>query len=68
MLLYIRGKPNGKLLVDSVLNGPFQFGTIIVPETESTPATVRERTYTDLTVEEKIRESVDIIATNIVLQ
>ncbi|GKC70250.1 hypothetical protein Tco_1116133 [Tanacetum coccineum] len=68
MLLYIRGKPNGKLLVDSVLNGPFQYGTITVPGTENTPATVRERTYTDLTAEEKLRESVDIIATNIVLQ
>ncbi|GKB82564.1 zf-CCHC domain-containing protein [Tanacetum coccineum] len=68
MLLYIKGKLNGKLLVDFVLNGPFQFGTIIVPETETTPATVRERTYTHLTAEEKLRESVDIIATKIVLQ
>ncbi|GKA27060.1 hypothetical protein Tco_0713228 [Tanacetum coccineum] len=54
MLLYIRGKPNGKLLIDSVLNGPFQFGTITVPGTENTPATVRERTLTDLTAEEKL--------------
>ena len=68
MLLYIRGKPNGKLLIEYVLNGPFQFGTNTVPRTESTPATVRERTYTDLTVEEKLRESVDIITKNIVLQ
>ncbi|GJW73312.1 retrovirus-related pol polyprotein from transposon TNT 1-94 [Tanacetum coccineum] len=37
-------------------------------ENETTPATVRARTYTDLTNEEKIRESVDIKATNIVLQ
>ncbi|GJT59336.1 hypothetical protein Tco_1002869 [Tanacetum coccineum] len=29
---------------------------------------VRERNYTDLTADEKLRESVDIIATNIVLQ
>ncbi|GKD15855.1 hypothetical protein Tco_1205013 [Tanacetum coccineum] len=68
MLLYIKGKPHGKLLVDSVLNGPFQYGTILEPVTESTPATVRARTYTDLTDEEKIHESVDITATNIVLQ
>ncbi|GJX80397.1 hypothetical protein Tco_0328546 [Tanacetum coccineum] len=68
MLLYIKGKPNGKLLVDSVLNGPFQYGTIVEPRTETTPATVRVRTYTDLTDEEKLRESVDITATNIVLQ
>ncbi|GKC61267.1 hypothetical protein Tco_1088865 [Tanacetum coccineum] len=68
MLLYIKGKPNGKLLVDSVLNGPFQYGTIIEPRTETTPATLRARTYTDLTDEEKLRESVDITTTNIVLQ
>nr|GEX45133.1 hypothetical protein [Tanacetum cinerariifolium] len=68
MLLYIQGMPNGKLLVDFVLNGPFQFITITVPETESTPATVRERTYTDLIAKEKLHESIDIIAINIVLQ
>ncbi|GJR15212.1 hypothetical protein Tco_0797864 [Tanacetum coccineum] len=59
---------NGKLLVDSVLNGPFQFGTVLEPGTENTPATVGPRTYTDLTDEEKLHESVDITATNIVLQ
>ncbi|GKF90598.1 hypothetical protein Tco_0274299, partial [Tanacetum coccineum] len=31
-------------------------------------ATVRARTYTDLTNAEKLRESIDIKATNIVLQ
>ncbi|GJY31436.1 hypothetical protein Tco_0414931 [Tanacetum coccineum] len=35
---------------------------------KNTPATIRARTYTDLTDEENIRESVDIKATNIVLQ
>ncbi|GJR90927.1 hypothetical protein Tco_0214938 [Tanacetum coccineum] len=55
-------------LVDSVLNGPFQYGTIVEPGNETTPATVRARTYTNLTYEDKIRESVDIKATNIVLQ
>ncbi|GKC25076.1 hypothetical protein Tco_1027226, partial [Tanacetum coccineum] len=68
MLLYIKGKEHGKLLVGSVLNGPFKYGTIVEPGNETTPATVRARTYTDLTDEEKIRESVDIKATNIVLQ
>ncbi|GJT89456.1 retrovirus-related pol polyprotein from transposon TNT 1-94 [Tanacetum coccineum] len=28
MLLYIRGKKNGKILIDSVLNGPFKYGTV----------------------------------------
>ncbi|GJW71886.1 hypothetical protein Tco_0128803 [Tanacetum coccineum] len=68
MLLYIIGKEHGKLLVDSVLNEPFQYGTMVEPENETTPATIRARTYTDLTDEEKIHESVDIKATNIVLQ
>ncbi|GJT49284.1 transcription factor GTE1-like protein [Tanacetum coccineum] len=37
-------------------------------ENETTLATVRPRTYTDLTNKEKIRESVDIKATDIVLK
>ncbi|GKB99409.1 hypothetical protein Tco_0985546 [Tanacetum coccineum] len=68
MLLYIKGKEHGNLLVDLVLNRPFQYGTIVEPRNENTPATVRPCTYTDLTDEEKIYESVDIKATNIVIQ
>ncbi|GJY87384.1 hypothetical protein Tco_0502012 [Tanacetum coccineum] len=65
MLLYIRGKENGKLLVDSVLNGPFKYGTVTVPGTPTTPATVRDRIYDELTDAEKIREGCDIKAKNI---
>ncbi|GJX78511.1 hypothetical protein Tco_0326660 [Tanacetum coccineum] len=43
-------------------------GTIVELRNETTTTTVRARTYTDLTDEEKIRESVDIKETNIVLQ
>ncbi|GKC94969.1 hypothetical protein Tco_1160411 [Tanacetum coccineum] len=68
MLLYIRGKEHGKKLIDSVKNGPFQFGTVEVPATPNKPASTRERTMDDLTPEEKIRESYDIRATNIILQ
>ncbi|GKA90572.1 hypothetical protein Tco_0812442 [Tanacetum coccineum] len=68
MLLYIKGKQHGNLLVDLVLNKHFQYGTIVEPRNENTPATVRPCTYTDLTDEEKIYESVDIKATNIVIQ
>ncbi|GJS95738.1 hypothetical protein Tco_0802706 [Tanacetum coccineum] len=68
MLLYIKGKTNGKFLVNSVLNGPFQYGTIVEPGTETTLAAVRAQTYIDLTDEEKLRELVDITETNIVLQ
>ncbi|GJS61860.1 retrovirus-related pol polyprotein from transposon TNT 1-94 [Tanacetum coccineum] len=68
MLLYIKGKEHGKLLVDLVLNEPFQYRTLVVLGKENTLAMVREQTYTDLTDDEKICESVDIKATNIVLQ
>nr|GEV16792.1 hypothetical protein [Tanacetum cinerariifolium] len=60
MLLYIKGKEHGKLLMDSVLNEPFQYRTMVEPGNETTPTTIKARTYTDLTDEEKIRESVDI--------
>ncbi|GJW36655.1 hypothetical protein Tco_0059575 [Tanacetum coccineum] len=68
MLLYIKGKEHGKLLVDLILNGHFQYGTIVEPGNEATQAMIRARTYTDLTDEEKIRESVDIKAKNTVFQ
>ncbi|GJV24641.1 hypothetical protein Tco_1377336 [Tanacetum coccineum] len=61
------GKEDGDLLVDLVLNGPFQLRTIEVPGIANTPATIRKRTHVDLTDEEKLRASVDIKATNIVL-
>ncbi|GJX94964.1 hypothetical protein Tco_0349550 [Tanacetum coccineum] len=60
LLLYNKGKENGKLLVDSVLNRPFQYGSMVEPGNETTPALIRARTYTDLTDEEKIYKSVDI--------
>ncbi|GKD09918.1 hypothetical protein Tco_1189603 [Tanacetum coccineum] len=60
MLLYIRGKEHGKDLLDSVLNGLFQYGTVEVPGTSTTPATTRPRTYEDLTDKEKIRKECDI--------
>ncbi|GKA16042.1 hypothetical protein Tco_0695789 [Tanacetum coccineum] len=43
MLLYIKGKEHGKLLVDSVLNGPLQYGTIIEPGNKTTLATIWDR-------------------------
>ncbi|GKD11721.1 hypothetical protein Tco_1196128 [Tanacetum coccineum] len=49
MLLCIRGKEHRKHLLDSVQNGPFQFGTIDIPATPTTPASTRVRTMDDLT-------------------
>ncbi|GKA80994.1 hypothetical protein Tco_0787686 [Tanacetum coccineum] len=68
MLLYIKGKENRKLLVDLVLNGPFKYGTITVHGTTATPATIKDKTYDELTNAEKLSESCDIKSTNIVLQ
>nr|GEZ78243.1 hypothetical protein [Tanacetum cinerariifolium] len=68
MRLYIEGMEHDKLLVDSVLNGPFKYGTMVEPRNETTPATIRARTYIDPSDEEKICESIDIKETNIVLQ
>ncbi|GKA56381.1 hypothetical protein Tco_0755453 [Tanacetum coccineum] len=47
-------KEHGKQLLESVKKGSFQFGTILVPGTATTPATTVERTLDDLTPEEKI--------------
>nr|GEU29549.1 hypothetical protein [Tanacetum cinerariifolium] len=60
MLLYIKGKEHCKLVVDSILNGPFQYGTMVEPGNETTPTTIRARTYTNLIDEEKICKSGDI--------
>ncbi|GJZ02991.1 hypothetical protein Tco_0520952 [Tanacetum coccineum] len=68
MLFYIKGKEHGKLLYESVINELFKYGTITVPGTPTTPATVRDRTYDELTYAKKIHEACDIKATNIVLQ
>nr|GEX90586.1 hypothetical protein [Tanacetum cinerariifolium] len=54
MLLYIRGKEHGKDLLDFVLNGPFQYGTVEVPGTPTSSASTRPRTDDDLSDKEKI--------------
>ncbi|GJU02729.1 hypothetical protein Tco_1113067 [Tanacetum coccineum] len=51
-----------------IINGPFKYGIVEVPRTPTTPASIRDMTYDDLTEPEKIREPYDIRATNIVLQ
>ncbi|GJW67000.1 hypothetical protein Tco_0121424 [Tanacetum coccineum] len=56
------GKEHGNKLLQSVKEGPFQYGT------ETSPATTRARTMDDLSPEEKIREACDVKETNIILQ
>nr|GEV35293.1 integrase, catalytic region, zinc finger, CCHC-type, peptidase aspartic, catalytic [Tanacetum cinerariifolium] len=67
MLLYIKGKEYGKLLFNSVLNGPFKYGTVTVPRAQTPLVTVRDKTYDELIDAEKLCESCDIKATNIYL-
>ncbi|GJY72191.1 hypothetical protein Tco_0475894 [Tanacetum coccineum] len=61
-------KENGKQFYDSVINGPLQYRTVEVLATPTLLQTTRQITYEDLTKAEKIHESCDIRATNIVLQ
>ncbi|GKF02098.1 hypothetical protein Tco_0029021, partial [Tanacetum coccineum] len=62
------GADNCPPMLERIINGPFQFGTVEVPATLNTPASTRHRTIDDLTKAEKIREACDIRATNIILQ
>nr|GEU39185.1 G patch domain-containing protein TGH [Tanacetum cinerariifolium] len=62
------GSENRPLMLERIKKGPFQFGTIPVPGTTTTPATTRDRILDDLTPEEKIRKACNIKETNIILQ
>nr|GEU31585.1 ribonuclease H-like domain-containing protein [Tanacetum cinerariifolium] len=53
ILLYIDGKENGEMLLDSIKNGPFQFKEITVPATETTVEEKRMQELKDLSPEEK---------------
>ncbi|GJS46461.1 hypothetical protein Tco_0596582 [Tanacetum coccineum] len=62
MMLYIKGKENARMILNSVLNGPLVCGTIKVN------GVTRTKTYEELTEQEKLQDDCDIRATNIVLQ
>ncbi|GJQ93617.1 hypothetical protein Tco_0004756 [Tanacetum coccineum] len=55
-------KEHGKDLLDSILHGTFQYGTVVED------GITRARTYEEVTDKEKIHEECCIRATNIVLQ
>nr|GEW43076.1 hypothetical protein [Tanacetum cinerariifolium] len=55
------------LLVDSVLNGPFKYGTVTEPRTLTTPTIIKDRRYDGVTNAKTICEAYDMKATNIVL-
>ncbi|GKC81606.1 hypothetical protein Tco_1137323 [Tanacetum coccineum] len=69
IILYIRGKENGKMLKDSIDNGPFKLKPVItVKDTDGTTDITRPQTVEDLTPQEKLRYDDDIKAVNILLR
>ncbi|GJR46883.1 hypothetical protein Tco_1314986 [Tanacetum coccineum] len=71
--LYCLGKDNGENIMKSIIEGPFQMGTIRETLTEGVEGALnlgpeRDRVFTDLTLEEKDRYKADIRVTNILLQ
>ncbi|GJW27265.1 hypothetical protein Tco_0041076 [Tanacetum coccineum] len=54
IMLYIEGKKNGEMLIDSIKNHPFQLKEeITIPTSEGVPEHKRPQTLFDLTLEEK---------------
>ncbi|GKA56350.1 hypothetical protein Tco_0755422 [Tanacetum coccineum] len=62
MLLYIKGKEEGRIMLNSVLEGPLVYGTIEVD------GVMRLKIYEELSNKEKLQVDCDLCATNIVLQ
>ncbi|GJT78747.1 hypothetical protein Tco_1045472 [Tanacetum coccineum] len=62
MLLYIKGKKNGRMMLESIENGPFVYPTVEVD------GQIRKKKYTELTEQEQLQDDCDVQATKIVLQ
>ncbi|GKA33403.1 retrovirus-related pol polyprotein from transposon TNT 1-94 [Tanacetum coccineum] len=66
--LYIKGKENGEILLDSINKGPFQIKVeITVPSADGTTKEKLAQTVDDLSPKEKLRCDSDIKAVNILL-
>ncbi|GJV43776.1 hypothetical protein Tco_1428312 [Tanacetum coccineum] len=63
MELYIDNRENGRMILNSVLNGPLVWPTIVEEN-----GTTRTKKYEELLVVEKLQANCDLKATNIVLQ
>ncbi|GJR82979.1 retrovirus-related pol polyprotein from transposon TNT 1-94 [Tanacetum coccineum] len=63
MKLYIQGKDNGRIILNSVENGPIVWPTVVLEN-----GTVRPKTYEELSNKEKFHADYDLKATNILLQ
>nr|GEV60197.1 hypothetical protein [Tanacetum cinerariifolium] len=62
MLLYIKGKKNGRMMLESIENGSLVYLTI-----EENGA-IRPKKYEELTKQEKLQDDCDIQETNIILK
>ncbi|GKC89562.1 hypothetical protein Tco_1150211 [Tanacetum coccineum] len=62
MWLYIKGKKNGRIMLESIENGTLVYSTI------EEDGKIREKKYEELTKQEQLQDDYDVQATNIVLQ
>ncbi|GJU96674.1 hypothetical protein Tco_1321430 [Tanacetum coccineum] len=62
MFLYIKGKKNGRMMLESIENGPLVYPTV---EKEGQ---IRKKKYAKLTEQEQLQVDYDVQVTNIVLQ
>nr|GEV19452.1 hypothetical protein [Tanacetum cinerariifolium] len=63
MEFYIENRENGRMIIDSVQNGPIIWPTVVQED-----GTTRKKTYAKLFATEKLQADCDCKATNIVLQ
>ncbi|GJY56688.1 hypothetical protein Tco_0455803 [Tanacetum coccineum] len=62
MLLYIKGKKNNRMMLESIKNGPLIYQTI------EENGKIHDKKYAELTEQEQLQDDCDAQATNIVLQ
>ncbi|GJZ25909.1 hypothetical protein Tco_0570162 [Tanacetum coccineum] len=62
MLLYIKGKKNGRMMLESIENRPLVYPTI------EEDGKIRKKKYAELTEQEKLQDDCDVQATKIILQ
>nr|GEU38098.1 integrase, catalytic region, zinc finger, CCHC-type, peptidase aspartic, catalytic [Tanacetum cinerariifolium] len=62
MFLYIKGKKNGIMMLESIENGPLVYPTIEVD------GQIRKKKYAELIEQEQLQDDCDVQAKNIVLQ
>ncbi|GJU90432.1 hypothetical protein Tco_1302855 [Tanacetum coccineum] len=62
MFLYIKGKKNGRMMLESIENGPLVYLTV------EEDGKIRDKKYAKLTEQEKLQDNYDVQVTNIVLQ